>query len=479
MAGVGTLRLSLRQLIWTCLGVISLVFVVATSASIAARVAVADTVSDLGDHLMPIQVKVSDLSRAYVNQEAGQRGYLLTGNPVTLEPYTTGVAAADKLVMELRKDLEQFPEAKAILEEEVAAAAAWRTQAAEPQIVAQRDRMLLPDEIGAMVLEGKLLFDKLRVQYRALSSSISKMIDNQLRRVGESQRMANIVQYSATVVLALAIAGAIVAVHQLLSKPVRMLVRDVRAVADGDYDQPIARSGPRELADVSEAVEEMRDSLRAATGRLVDVELREEQARIAADLHDRVIQRVFGLGLGLTSAAARGNRELAPFIDETDGIIRDLRESIFNLHHSASSSTRAVRLRSAIIDMLDSRVSPLEFTPTLRFDGPIDEATIPQAMQASILAVIRESLSNVARHAQASAATVSITVGKRYIRITIEDNGVGISEADIFGNGRRNIDARAKQFGGSAEIRNASPGPGTVVDWLVPLKQDQSGSTHE
>lgn len=474
MAGVGTLRLSLRQLIWTCLGVISLVFVVATSASIAVRVAVANTVSDLGDHLMPIQVKVSDLSRAYANQEAGQRGYLLTGTPVTLEPYTAGVAAAEKLVVELRKDLEQFPEAKAILEAEVAAADVWRVQAAEPQIAAQRDMTLLPDEIGAMVLEGKILFDKLRVQYRALSSTISKMIEEQLRRVGESQHMANIVQYSAAVVLAMAIAGAVVAVHQLLSKPVRTLVRDVRAVADGDYDQPIVRSGPRELADLSEAVEEMRDSLRAATGRLVDVELREEQARIAADLHDRVIQRVFGLGLGLTSAAARGNRELAPYIDETDGIIRDLRESIFNLNHSASSSTRAVRLRSAIIDMLDSRVSPLEFTPTLRFDGPIDEATIPQAMQASILAVIRESLSNVARHAQATAASVSITVGKRYIRITIEDDGVGISEADVFGNGRRNIDARAKQFGGSAEIRNASPGPGTVVDWLVPLKQDQS-----
>jgi len=477
MAGGGALRLSLRQLIWTCLGVISLVFIVATSASIAARVAVAATVSDLGDHLMPIQDKVSDLNRAFVNQEAGQRGYLLTDNPVLLEPYDSGGVTADRLIAELRHDLEQFPEAKAILEKEALAAAAWREQAADPQIAAQRARTLLPDEIGGMVLEGKLLFDKLREQYRALSSYIDKIIAEQLQRIGESQHMANIVQYSAAVVLALAIAGAIIVVHQFLSKPVRTLVHDVRAVADGDYDQPIARSGPRELADLSAAVEEMRDSLRAATGRLVDVELREEQARIAADLHDRVIQRVFGLGLGLTSAAARGHRELAPYIDETDGIIRDLRESIFNLNHSASSSTRAVRLRSAIIDMLDGRVSPLEFTPTLRFDGPIDEATIPQAMQASILAVIRESLSNVARHAEATAASVSITVGKRYIRITVEDNGIGISDADVFGNGRRNIDARAKQFGGSAEIRNASPGPGTVVDWLVPLKPDQSGAS--
>jgi signal transduction histidine kinase len=134
-----------------------------------------------------------------------------------------------------------------------------------------------------------------------------------------------------------------------------------------------------------------------------------------------------------------------------------------------SVPNRAVRLRSAIIDLLDARGSPLPFTPTLRFDGPIDEATISPTLQASILAVLRESLSNVARHAKATAATVSVVVGKRYIRITVEDNGIGVSETDVFGNGRNNVYARAKQFGGSAEIRNASPGPGTVVDWLVPL----------
>lgn len=137
-------------------------------------------------------------------------------------------------------------------------------------------------------------------------------------------------------------------------------------MADGDYDQPVHRTGPREVADLSEAVERMRVSLRASTDRLVDGELRDEQARIAADLHDRVIQRVFGLGLSLTSAASRGKPELQPFIDETDLIIRDLREVVFNLNRAFSPGRR---LGSAIIDVLEGAVSALGFTPTLNFDG--------------------------------------------------------------------------------------------------------------
>jgi signal transduction histidine kinase len=445
------------------------VVVIAGSASVVARVSVAQGVHELGSRLIPIQDKVSDLNRAYVNQEASQRGFLLTGDPLALEPYTTGLATAEKLTAELRVELADFPVAADLLEKEHAAAALWRTQAADPQIKAQQERDLAPDEIRSMVLAGKVLFDQLRDRYRALSANIKTMMNKQLERIGSAQHVANYVQLGAAGVLVLAIIGVVVVVQVFLYRPVNTLVEEVRAVADGDYDQPFQRSGPVEIAELSQAVEEMRDSLRTATSQLVDVELREEQARIAADLHDRVIQRVFGLGLGLTSAAARGHRDLAPFIDETDGIIRDLRESIFNLNHSVSAPGRAVRLRSAIIDLLDARISPLPFTPTLKFDGPIDEATISPTLQASILAVLRESLSNVARHAQATAATVSVVVGKRYIRITVEDNGIGISDEDQMGNGRRNVYARAKQFGGSAEIRNASPGPGTVVDWLVPL----------
>lgn len=472
MAATTARRLSLRQIIWVCLGVITVVFVGSMAASVTTRIAVGNAVSELGDRLMPMRGKMADLSRAFVNQEAGQRGFLLTDNPLTLEPYDAGVATADHLIPELRDQFANAPESPILLRDldEVAAAyRVWRTQAAEPQIAAQRNGPLAPTEVSQFVLQGKLLFDQLRDKYRAVTAQIDSLIQQQLSRINSVQTVANIIQYAAAILLAATIFGAIVVVQQQLTKPVGRLVADVRAVADGDYDRAIERAGPLELAEVSAAVEEMRDSLRSATSRLVGAELRDEQARIAADLHDRVIQRVFGLGLGLTSAAAHGKRDLTPFIDETDGIIRDLRESIFNLDHATASPLRVTRLRSAIIDMLDGNVSPLPFTPTLQLDGPIEAVAIAPRLQASVLSVIREALSNIARHSQATAATVKVVIGEDELQVVVEDNGIGISPDDALGNGRRNIGARATQFGGRAEIRNGEDGTGTIVDWRVPL----------
>ncbi len=472
MAGSTRRRLSLRQLIWACLGVMSVVFVSAIAASFGTRIAVGHAVSELGDRLIPLRGMATELSRSYTNQDIGQRGFMLTDNPVSLESYHSGVATAERLIRDLRRELAHAPHAEDLLanvDDIEATANIWRTQAAEPQIAAQRAGPVPRDQVSRMALEGKPLFDDLREQYRALSGRIDSLIQDQLQHIRSIQRTANIIQYGAAIIMAAVIISAVIAVQRLLTRPVARLVRDVRTVADGVYDQSISRAGPREIAEVSAAVEDMRDSLRAATGRLVDAELRDEQARIAADLHDRVIQRVFGLGLGLTSAAARGNRELGPFIDETDSIIRDLRESIFNLDHAISAPARATRLRSAIIDMLDGDITPLDFTPTLKLDGPVEAVTIPSAIQASVLAVIRESLSNIARHAQATAATVSVVIGDNDLRIMVTDNGIGISRDDVMGNGRRNIQARAQQFGGYADITNANPGPGTIVAWIVPL----------
>lgn len=189
------------------------------------------------------------------------------------------------------------------------------------------------------------------------------MATAQLQRIESAQRLANLIQGIGVVVLAVLVIGALVAVQRRLSRPVEDLLVEVKAVADGDYDQPIHPTGPRETAELARAVEQMRLSLRASTDRLVDSELRDEQARIAADLHDRVIQRVFGLGLGLTSAAARRNPDLEGFIDETDAIIRDLREVVFNLHQTISAPVRSTRMRSAIIDVVEGSVAALGFTP--------------------------------------------------------------------------------------------------------------------
>ncbi|WP_264059939.1 sensor histidine kinase [Mycolicibacterium psychrotolerans] len=471
-AGMDHRQHSLRQLTWLCLAVFSVVFLAVSAASITGRATVARAVDELRGRVVPVQNDVEALRRAFADQETGQRGFMLTGNPASLEPYDAGGTAAVRLMATLGDDLAHEERARTLLDGVAAAADTWRSVAAEPQIAARRAGSIAPAEQAAMELRGKELFDDLRGHLRALAGYSSEMATAQLQRIESAQRLANLIQGIGVVVLAVLVIGALVAVQRRLSRPVEDLLVEVKAVADGDYDQPIHPTGPRETAELARAVEQMRLSLRASTDRLVDSELRDEQARIAADLHDRVIQRVFGLGLGLTSAAARRNPDLEGFIDETDAIIRDLREVVFNLHQTISAPVRSTRMRSAIIDVVEGSVAALGFTPALQFEGPIDDANIRPQAHAAALAVVREALSNVARHAQATAAWVTVAVTSSDLRITVWDNGIGVSDGDVMGNGRRNIRTRAEALGGSATIANLSPGPGAVVEWVVPLNAD-------
>ncbi|WP_158021317.1 CHASE3 domain-containing protein [Mycolicibacterium chubuense] len=463
-------RLSLRQLAWACLGVMTVIFVVVSAVSILGQIKVARAVDELSGHVVPIRADVEALRRAFTDQETGERGFLLTGNPVSLDPYNAGTATADQLLTDLHAKLAGDPEATRLLDGAADAAGAWRSQAADPQIAARGRGPLPADQQEGMALQGKRLFDTLRSRLRELAAYVDGQNDAQLSRIQSVQKTAAIVQAVGAAILLATLVVAVVVVDRLLTRPVNAMVEQVQRVADGDYDHPITATGPRETAEIGDAVEQMRESLRASTDRLVDSELRDEQARIAADLHDRVIQRVFGLGLGLTSASARRNPDLEPFIDETDAIIRDLREVIFNLHHAIAPPGRSTRMRAAIIDVVESSVAALGFTPTLQFEGPVDEAPIRPDLHAAVLAVVRESLSNVARHAQGTAAWVNVVVTASELRVIVRDNGIGVTDADVLGHGRRNIASRAEQFGGEATIGDVNPGAGAVVEWVVPLQ---------
>lgn len=462
-------RLSLRQVIWIGLGLMVVVFAVILTVSIVGRVTVARAVNELADRLLVVQAEVTELRKLSADQETAYRGFMLTGDPAVLESYYSSAIALDRLLSELDGELADDEGASEQLDRAVAAIMAWRSQAATPQIAARRQGPMAADVRDQFALAGKQLYEEVRSQLRLLAEDIQELIGRQLDGIRAAQRVANIIQTTVAGVVLTAFIVALALVQRLLNRPLATLVDEVRTVAAGDYDAPIRRAGPREIAEVSEAVEKMRENLRASTYRIVEGERRDEQARIAADLHDRIIQRVFGLGLGLTSASARRNPDLEPFIDETDEIIRDLREVIFNIHVSATPLDRPMRMRGAIIDIVESSVAGLGFTPTLHFQGPVDETPLAPEMYAAVLAVVREALSNTARHSQATAASVCVAVSADELRITLDDNGIGISENDRLGSGRRNIQNRARQFGGRAEIRNANPGSGTVVDWVVPL----------
>ncbi|WP_286199057.1 diguanylate cyclase domain-containing protein [Mycolicibacterium sp. ELW1] len=322
-------RPSLRALIFCSVGAITLVFVASMTASIAGRITVGNALHNLGDRLIPIRNQSSELSRAFVDQETGQRAYLLTGNPIALDLYEAGTATVNRLVPELQRELVGMPYAddlRALFAEEVAVAAIWKSRAADPQIAALKTGSVPRALLNQMVLDAKNLFDPLRERFRAVNARLDKLITEEIEHIRSVLRTASNSQWIALSLLVVSVVGCIITVRRMLTQPVSRLVRSVRAVADGDYDQPIGQGGPREIAEISAAVDDMRNRLRelaridSVTGLVnrgetlarFDAALKDPQARLGVlycDMdHFKQINDTWGHAVGdavLSTIAAR------------------------------------------------------------------------------------------------------------------------------------------------------------------------------
>jgi two-component system, NarL family, sensor histidine kinase DevS len=241
------------------------------------------------------------------------------------------------------------------------------------------------------------------------------------------------------------------------------------------------------VVDVSVTLSVMRDGDGAATGfsavvrditnRLrMQVELAAARAaqeviadrdRIARDLHDMVIQRIFAAGLSLQSMTGliehpQARERLRTVTEELDLTIRELRTAIFDLHHPPQETAG---LRAQLLRLTSGAAGALGFTPATAFEGPIDTA-VPGHVAVHLLTVVREALSNIARHAHATGAEVTISADAD-LTVRIADNGCGF-EHPTRSSGLRNLRDRATQLGGVFEV-TSRPGMGTRLDWRVPL----------
>jgi len=196
----------------------------------------------------------------------------------------------------------------------------------------------------------------------------------------------------------------------------------------------------------------------------------EDRDRVARDLHDTVIQRLFALGLTLQGLAARlpetTASKLSDAVAEIDRVITQVRATIYEL--GMSDESRGVRDDiTFLVRELDAVVG---FEVELTFEGPVD-FTLSGPVLEHLLAALREALTNVGRHAGGSRASVCVAVDETCCRLTLADNGIGIpdvAKAAGPGHGLANLRRRAEKLHGSFSIED-NPGGGTLLTWIVPL----------
>jgi signal transduction histidine kinase len=461
--------------------IVAVVLLAGTAVAIALlaraeRDAVSAVQRRIQNTLRPAQNAEAALLTAYVNQETGQRGYLLTGDRGFLQPYQTGRADAAALQRQLSSLVADDAAQRALLDRVVAAAQRWQTEAAEPEIAARSKGPIDNAQVETFAVRGKQLFDAFRADMGALMARTDTLVNSQLEKLGREQRDAR-AAIDVTLLLAIVIAGITIALlWYLFARPIARLLKEIQLVAAGDYRRTLAhRGGLDEVRIIAEAVDRMRAGIVEKTAEAASSQqlltVRQERDRMATDLHDLTIQRIFGLGLALDATATRNPelaQELAPLVDDTDVIIRELRNIIFAL----GASEDALGVRAGVIQTVRDSARSFGFVPDLDMRGPLDTG-LSDELTADVLAVLREALSNAARHSHASSVRVLLSYADDTVNLVVTDDGKGFPEGATPGNGTINLRRRAERRGGRASIR---PGPngGTVVHWWAPVTDVRS-----
>ncbi len=195
----------------------------------------------------------------------------------------------------------------------------------------------------------------------------------------------------------------------------------------------------------------------------------EDRDRIARELHDRIIQRIYAIGLALQEASRYAIRDetkaaVAKGVDQLDIVINELRATI----HQLDDDPLPGGLRRNATDLIDELAPILGPRPTLSFSGPID-TTIPPRVADHLLAVLREALTNVAKHARARDCAVEFALSDGEITLSVSDDGVGVgAERSGAGLGLANLAQRAAILGGAFSVEAVEP-HGTRLTWRVPL----------
>ncbi|MCU1501707.1 MAG: putative signal transduction histidine kinase [Ilumatobacteraceae bacterium] len=229
----------------------------------------------------------------------------------------------------------------------------------------------------------------------------------------------------------------------------------------------------------TEVDQELVTSLAAAAGiaidnarlhaRVAELATVEDRERIARELHDTVMQRLFAISLSLQASLRlvddqRATERINRAVADLDVTVRDVRSAIFELH----TRRRLGRsLRDEVVQLIAEASRTLGFEPELCLVGPID-TVVGDQLADEVCAVIREALSNVAKHADASAVAVTVGAVDGLVAVRIIDDGRGFDPTPTGGRGMDNLRERAVRHGGTFEVVPSARG--TDVVWSVPWR---------
>ena len=197
----------------------------------------------------------------------------------------------------------------------------------------------------------------------------------------------------------------------------------------------------------------------------------QDRDRIARDLHDLAIQRLFATGMTLQSAGrfiehSEASERVARAVDDLDETIKIIRSTIFGLRSREQADESG--LRSRVVRVVGEMAPMLGYAPSLRMEGLLD-TQVPKEISDHVIAVLSEALTNVARHAHAGHAEVVLETDGREIRLSVTDDGVGIPPGGRR-SGLRNMAERAEQLNGTLQVTSPAGG-GVSLVWCVPVKQ--------
>lgn len=236
---------------------------------------------------------------------------------------------------------------------------------------------------------------------------------------------------------------------------------------DTDLEMAFAFAGQASVA--IEIVRAREDRRRLDTSR--------DRARIARDLHDHVIQRLFGAGLSLQAISATvdaaASADIEAQVDAIDLAIKDIRTAVFALGTGERGSTK--RTRDRLLDVLSEVSAGLGSTPRITFSGPLD-SLVGGALADDLVAVLRECLTNTIRHADAHAVTIDVAINADDVTLAIQDDGRGMPQGATL-SGLANLAERARLRAGVCTVGSGEQG-GTRVVWSAPLGDDaEAGSS--